>query len=237
MMNIIVTKQKFISQLMSGNTSARSCEDVDDMVLNYTEMQALATGDPRIKEKIELDTDVARLKMLESEHYNEQYRLDDVIKDAKTKIKNLEHNIASAEKDAEFVKQNPQYNFTVEIKGKVYVERKDAGEALRQAATEFIANNNGTIYLPIGNFRGFELALEKEHDSFGGRRVALAVRHEITYSAAMDITGDIGNITRLENLVNDGIGKRLDGMKESMEHAKDDLQAALSGKGKQFEHS
>lgn len=79
MMNIIVTKQKFISQLMSGDTSARSCEDVDEMVLNYTEMQALATGDPRIKEKIELDTDVARLKMLESEYYNEQYRLDDMM--------------------------------------------------------------------------------------------------------------------------------------------------------------
>ena len=79
LMNIIVTKQRFISQLMSGNATARSCEDVDEAVLNYSEMQALASGDDRIKEKIELDGDVARLRLLESEPYNAQYRLDDTI--------------------------------------------------------------------------------------------------------------------------------------------------------------
>ena len=91
---------------MSGDTSARSCEDVDEMVLNYTEMQALATGNPRIKEKIELDTDVSRLKMLESEYFNEQYRIDDTIKGAEIGIKNLEHNISAAKTDVEFVKKN-----------------------------------------------------------------------------------------------------------------------------------
>ncbi len=68
MMSIIVNKQKFISQIMSGKTPARTCQDVDEMVLNYSEMQAIASGDPRVKEKIELDNDVARLRLLESEH-------------------------------------------------------------------------------------------------------------------------------------------------------------------------
>lgn len=239
MMNIIVTKQKFISQLMSGDTSARSCEDVDEMVLNYTEMQALATGDQRIKEKIELDTDVARLKMLESEHYNEQYRLDDVIKNAQIGIKNYEHNIQAAKNDMAFAEKHilPKDSFEVEIGGKVYTERKAAGEALRQAAVKLMANNDDTISMPIGNFRGFELALQKSHILFGVTKVEISVRREITYTTDMDITGDIGNITRLENLVNDGIGKKLKEMENSDKQLKSDLQAALESKGKPFEHA
>lgn len=239
MMNIIVTKQKFISQLMSGDTSARSCEDVDEMVLNYTEMQALATGDPRIKEKIELDTDVARLKMLESEYYNEQYRLDDTIKDTEISIKNLEHNISAAKADIEFAKENvlPSEEFRVEIRGKVYTERKAAGEALRQEAVAFFADDNGTLHLPIGNYRGFELAIQRGHNSFGTTIAEIAVRHGITYAATMDITGDVGNITRLENLVNDGIGKKLAGMEENLAVLQGDLNAALENRGKPFEHA
>lgn len=239
MMNIIVTKQKFISQLMSGDTSARSCEDVDEMVLNYTEMQALATGDPRIKEKIELDTEVARLKMLESEHYNEQYRLDDVIKQSKVGIENYEHNIVAAKNDVAFAGKNvlPKDTFSIEIGGKVYSERKAAGEVLRQAAVKFMANNNGTLYMPIGNFRGFELALQKSHGYFATTTINIAVRHGITYDTEMDITGDIGNVARLENLVNDGIGKKLAYMEERLEQLKNDLTAALESKGKPFEHA
>lgn len=101
-MNIIVTKQRFISQLMSGSATARSCEDVDEAVLNYSEMQALATGDERIKEKIELDSDVARLRLLESEHYNAQYRLDDTISHCENMIRNYSVNIESAKRDIEF---------------------------------------------------------------------------------------------------------------------------------------
>lgn len=241
MMNIIVTKQKFISQLMSGKTTARSCEDVDEMVLNYTEMQALATGDPRIKEKIELDTDVARLKMLESEHYNEQYRLDDTISKAQIAIRNYERGIEGAKKDVEFAQQNPLSTelFKVEIGGKLYVDRKEAGTALRQAAVSFLAKaaGNGTIHQPIGTFRGFELALEKGIDASGGVYAMIAVRHEITYTASLDIMGDIGNAARLENLVNDGIGKKLADMEKKCEQARGDLQAALDNKGKPFEHA
>lgn len=239
LMNIIVTKQKFISQLMSDKTPARTCEDVDETVLNYSEIQAMASGDPRIKEKIELDNDVARLKMLESEHYNEQYRLDDTIKKAEISIKNYEHNISAAKNDLAFAQKNSYDtdNFKVEIDGRLYTERKAAGEAIREAAVKFMANDNGLLHQPIGTFCGFELSIEKTHNGFGGATPMIAIRKEITYSTDMDITGDIGNVTRLENLFNDGIGKKLAMLEERLNVVQGDLFAAQETKGKPFEHA
>lgn len=237
MMNIIVTKQKFISQL--NTTTSRSCEDVDDLVLNYSEIQAMAVGDERIKEKIELDMDVSRLKMLESEHYNEQYRLDDTIADAQKLMKNLTHNIAAAKTDLAFAQENrylPE-NFKVEIGGKVYTDRKEAGAAIREAAVEFMANDNGAVRQPIGTFCGFELSVGKNHGSFGGATAEIVIRHGISYAADMDLTGDIGNTTRLENLFGGGIEKKIVGLEERAERTNADLQAALANKGKPFEHA
>lgn len=237
MMNIIVTKQKFISQL--NTTTSRSCEDVDDLVLNYSEIQAMAVGDERIKEKIELDMDVSRLKMLESEHYNEQYRLDDTIADAQKLMKNLTHNIAAAKNDLAFAQENrylPE-NFKVEISGKVYTDRKEAGTAIREAAVEFMANDNGAIRQPIGTFCGFELSVGKSHGSFGGATAEIVIRHEISYATEMDLTGDIGNTTRLENLFSGGIVKKITNLEERAERTNADLQAALANKGKPFEHA
>lgn len=168
LMNIIVTKQRFISQLMSGDTTARSCEDVDEAVLNYSEMQALASGDERIKEKIELDGDVARLRLLESEHYNAQYRLDDTIRNAEKWIGNLTANITAAKADIAFAAENKpsEDDFKIEIDGKVYTERKAAGEALQKAAIKVMAEVGGSDRHPVGTFCGFQLAIEKIHNGF-----------------------------------------------------------------------
>lgn len=237
MMNIIVTKQKFISQL--NTTTSRSCEDVDDLVLNYSEIQAMAVGDERIKEKIELDMDVSRLKMLESEHYNEQYRLDDTIADAQKLMKNLTQNIAAAKNDLAFAQENSYLpeNFKVEIGGKVYTDRKEAGTAIREAAVEFVANDNGSVRQPIGTFCGFELSVGKSHSSFGGATAEIVIRHGISYATEMDLTGDIGNTTRLENLFSGGIVKKITNLEERAERTNADLQAALANKGKPFEHA
>lgn len=241
LMNIITTKQRFISQLMRGDATTRTCEDVDEAVLNYSEIQALASGDPRIKEKIELDNDVARLKLLESDYYNAQYRLDDTIAKSQANIKNYEHSISAANNDLDFAKKNLYHtdNFKVEIGGKIYTERKAAGEALRDAAVKFMSSSdiNGGIYQPIGSFCGFELAVEKTRTGFGTVSTLIALRREITYTTDMDITGDIGNVTRLENLFNGGIEKKLTKLKENLEIAQSDLKAAQESKGKPFEHA
>lgn len=238
LMNIIVTKQRFISQLMSGDTTARSCEDVDEAVLNYSEMQALASGDERIKEKIELDGDVARLRLLESEHYNAQYLLDDTIRNAEKWIGNLTANITAAKADIAFAAEHkPQgEDFTIEIGGKVYTERKAAGEALQKAAIKVMAEVGGNDRHPVGTFCGFQLAIEKIHNGFTVG-TGISLRNKLTYTADMDITGDIGNITRLENLFAKGLERKLSDLEEKLSRTQTDLQEAQAAKGKPFEHA
>ena len=238
LMNIIVTKQRFISQLMSGNAISRSCEDVDEAVLNYSEMQALATGDERIKEKIELDGDVARLRLLESEHYNAQYRLDDTISHCEKMIHNYSVNIESAKRDIEFAAahQPSEDDFRVEIGGKVFTERKPAGEALQKAAIKFMAEASQTSHKPIGTFCGFELAIEKFHNGFNVS-AGISLCKELTYNTDMDISGDIGNVTRLENLFSKGLERKLDSMTDKLARMQTDLTEAVAAKGKPFEHA
>ena len=238
LMNIIVTKQRFISQLMSGNATARSCEDVDEAVLNYSEMQALATGDERIKEKIELDGDVARLRLLESEHYNAQYRLDDTISHCEKMIHNYSVSIESAKRDIEFAAahQPSEDDFRVEIGGKVFTERKPAGEALQKAAIKFMAEASQTSHKPIGTFCGFELAIEKFHNGFNVS-AGISLRKELAYNTDMDISGDIGNVTRLENLFSKGLERKLDSMTDKLVRMQTDLTEAVAAKGKPFEHA
>lgn len=238
LMNIIVTKQRFISQLMSGNATARSCEDVDEAVLNYSEMQALASGDDRIKEKIELDGDVARLRLLESEHYNAQYRLDNTISDCQKLIKTFTANVEAAKTDIEFAAAHKPNGdeFKIEIGGRVYTERKAAGEAIQKAAIKFMAEVGGEQRKPIGTFCGFQLSLEKINNGFTVG-TGIALRNKLTYTAEIDITGDIGNVTRLENLFSKGFDRRLSELEEKLTRTQTDLQEALAAKGKPFEHA
>ena len=238
LMNIIVTKQRFISQLMSGNATARSCEDVDEAVLNYSEMQALATGDERIKEKIELDGDVACLRLLESEHYNAQYRLDDTISNCEKCIHNYSVSIESAKRDMEFAAahQPNEDDFRVEIGGRVYTERKPAGEVLQKAAIKFMAEASQTSHKPIGTYCGFELAIEKIHNGFNVS-AGISLHKELTYTTEMDISGDIGNVTRLENLFSKGLERKLDSMTDKLARMQTDLTEAVAAKGKPFEYA
>lgn len=239
LMNIIVTKQRFISQLMSGNATARSCEDVDEAVLNYSEMQALATGDERIKEKIELDGDVARLRLLESEHLNSQYRLDDTIANCQKWIHNYTVSIDAAKRDIDFAAAHKlgEDDFRIEIGGKVYTERKPAGEAIQKAAIKFMAEASQTSHKPIGTFCGFEVAIDKLTTTGFTVSTAISLRKELTYTTEIDISGDIGNVTRLENLFNKGLDRKLADMTDKLTRMQTDLNEALAAKGKPFEHA
>ena len=207
-------------------------------VLNYSEMQALATGDERIKEKIELDGDVARLRLLESEHYNAQYRLDDTISHCEKMIHNYSVSIESAKRDIEFAAahQPSEDDFRVEIGDKIFTERKPAGEALQKAAIKFMAEASQTSHKPIGTFYGFELAIEKFHNGFNVS-AGISLRKELTYNADIDISGDIGNVTRLENLFSKGLERKLDSMTDKLARMQTDLTEAVAAKGKPFEHA
>ena len=158
MLNLIVTKQKFISQLMSGKTPARTCEDVDEMVLNYSEMQAIASGDPRIKEKIQLDTDVSRLRLLESEHLNKKYQLEDRVTFCQAQISIAKKQLDLAKADKKFAEKNalPDGEFKIVINGTTFTERKDAGAELRKAQMRFLSTKKSE---EMGEYCGFKMSL------------------------------------------------------------------------------
>lgn len=235
MMNIIVTKQKFISQLMSGKTPARTCEDVDEMVLNYSEMQALATGDPRIKEKIELDTDVSRLRTLESEHYNNKYKLEDLIRDRTADLKSMEQRIEFAKGDKEYAEahQAASDDFSVTLNGNTYSERSEAGKVLAKEIVQCIARREEK---KLGEYRGFEITLspptmlttslaEINLKRFGG----------LTYSATVELDNNLGNITRMENLIKSGIDKEISRCENLISRDKSDIAEAQKNLAQPFE--
>lgn len=226
MMNIIVTKQKFISQLMSGKTPARTCEDVDDMVLNYSEMQALATGDPRIKEKIELDTEVSRLRTLESEHYNNQYKLEDVILNRKTDLKGMQQRVEFAKGDKAFAEEQlaKSDEFSVKLGGKIYTERSEAGEVLAKEIVQCMARHEEKT---LGEYKGFEVSINTMSNPVSTyAQVNLKRFGGLTYSAQVELDNNLGNITRMENLLKNGIDKEIARCEERIERDTSDIKTA-----------
>ena len=131
---LIENKQKFISQIMTSKAPVRSCEDVDEAALSYAEVKALATGNPAVKEKMALDVDVAKLKLLKANHMNNQYRLeDDIARNFPQQIAKLTETIDSYKADIAHYQEHkitdPE-QFSMEISGKVFTEKKEAGAAL-----------------------------------------------------------------------------------------------------------
>lgn len=237
MMNIIVTKQKFISQLMSGKTPARTCEDVDDMVLNYSEMQALATGDPRIKEKIELDTEVSRLRTLESEHYNNQYKLEDVILNRKTDLKGMQQRVEFAKGDKAFAEEQlaKSDEFSVKLDGKIYTERSEAGEVLAKEIVQCMARHEEKT---LGEYKGFEVSINTMSNPVSTyAQVNLKRFGGLTYSAQVELDNNLGNITRMENLLKNGIDKEIARCEERIERDTSDIKTAEETLAMPFEHA
>lgn len=238
MLNIIINKQKFISQLMSGKTPARTCEDVDEMVLNYSEMQSLATGDPRIKEKIELDGEVARLRTLEGEHYNNKYRLEDFIVHSEKRKPLLENELEICKADKTFAEKNkfPPNTFSVELGGKVYTERKEAAQILQKYVLNVMVSGEPK---KIGKFCGFDVSVKREENGYGTGVPILFLQQgkNLKYSAELSINGDIGNITRMENILKFGIDKTINDISVRLENLKKDLQEAKQTKDIPFERA
>lgn len=235
MMSIIVNKQKFISQIMSGKTPARTCQDVDEMVLNYSEMQAIASGDPRIKEKIELDGDVARLRMLESEFNSSRFSMqNDIAKYEKEMKRITEIAIPKCKSDIEFAKKNvlPPETFEMKICGQIYTERKDAGKALRKQMIEVLKERQTK---EVGEYRGFKFSLSM--DIGYSPKITLHREGGLSYYGDTNMDTDIGNILRLENMVSEGLEKKLNSLNGELDFAKENLDAARKNLAVPFEHA
>ena len=204
----VENKQKFISQVMTSRTPLRSCEDVDESVLSYAEVKALCIGDSRIKEKMELDIDVRKLKVLEASFKDQRYALQDKLRKSlpasisatEHKIELLEQDLATSErtKGADFQMTVMGHTFGLDVDGKP--RKQEAGEALL-AAAQTLGKNQGTI----GEYRGFKMSFYTDQ-AFG--KVYLNLQGATTHNVELG-TSVLGNLTRIENAIN-GIPQRLE---------------------------
>ncbi len=226
---LVENKQRFISQIMTSKTPVRFAEDIDETALSYAEIKALAAGNPLIIEKTELDTQVAKLKLLKQTHLSERYALEDkVIKYYPNEIKRLEKRIVDITEDIEHLKNNTQNidGFQgMKIKDKFYTEKADAGQLIIDACK---AMTNGDP-VEIGEYKGFKMILT--FDSFD-RLFHLGLKNKITYD--VELGSDIhGNITRIDNVLN-GIDKKLDYNKTQLEDTKKQYENAKQEINKPF---
>ena len=191
-------KQRFISQIMTSKSPVRSCEDVDEQALSYAEIKALCAGNPLIKEKMDLDVQVAKLKVLKADHQSQKFRLQDkLLTKFPADIQEANAHIAGLKSDAQVAAAHPQGKEEfcgMVIKGVAYDEKKTAGERLMLACSE-LPNAEEKV---IGNYRGFELSLR--FDAFRTEYQALLKgRRKYTVPLGND---PLGNIIRLDNSLN-----------------------------------
>ena len=222
----IENKQKFISQIMTSKTPVRVAEDVDESSLNYAEIKALATGDPKIKEKMDLDNEVTKLKMLEANYKSNRYRLEDkVAKNYPEEISRTEKLIEAVKKDIKDVeaKAEGEEKFTsITIGGEKILDKKLAGEKLLEAISKVKINESKVI----GKYRNMDL--EVSYNFFTNE-------HNFSLNGAAKHSGELGtsadgNITRLDNALEKmpeklkRLEEKLLGTKEQLENAKEELQ-------------
>ena len=214
-------KQKFISQIMTSKSPMRSCDDIDEQALSYAEIKALCAGDPRIREKMDLDVQVAKLKVLRGDFQNQKYRLEDkLLKTFPEEIQKQKARIAALQQDSQIAAAHPQdkENFCgMTIKGMVYDDKKAAGERLLLARQEM---PNADMML-LGTYRGFELNIR--FDSFKNEHQAV-LRAELSYPVSL---GDDarGNITRLDNAI-DNFADRIADAENALQNLEQQKQAA-----------
>lgn len=206
MWQILENKQKFIGQVMTSKSPSRSCEDTDEVSLKYAEVKALASGNPLILEKTQLDTDVTKLKLMKANHVCQHYALEDrLLKSFPKQIQTTEELINGLQKDLQTVKQNlppDADHFQMTVAGRLYTNRKEAGAALIDSCSHLQSASTGG---KIGNYAGF--TLQAQFDSFS-RQFYLVVKGHTSHSIELgDDPG--GNITRLNNLLN-SFEKRLE---------------------------
>ncbi|MCC8156812.1 MAG: DEAD/DEAH box helicase family protein, partial [Oscillospiraceae bacterium] len=221
----VENKQKFISQIMTSKSPVRSCEDIDETALSYAEIKALCAGDDRIREKMDLDIDVSRLRLMKANHQSQQYRLeDDLLKRFPKQVEESKSFIAGFEADLKTLAEHPcpKEGFVgMEVKGDFLTDKDNAGAALLEAFQDV----KGMEPVSIGSYRGFSMSLTVEDF---GRDFVLTLKGQM--SCRVELGKDArGNLTRIDNALA-GIPKRLktaldrlDNLYAQMENAKAEL--------------
>ena len=195
---LVEGKQKFASQIMTSKSPVRSCEDVDATALSYAEIKMLAADNPHIKEKMDLDIQVQKLRLLKSNYLSEKYELEDkIIKYYPTTIARIKETIAGLEKDRSIAKEHPKPlddTFVgIEVKGVSYSEKAEGGQKIIDACKEMTSPDP----VPLGKYRGFDLEL-----SFDTFEKAYQVKIKGSLSRSVSLGTDaIGNITRIDNAI------------------------------------
>ena len=229
MWQTVENKQKFISQIMTSKSPVRSAEDIDETALSYAEIKALATGNPHIKEKMELDTEVAKLKMIKSSFQNEKYALEDkVVKYYPQRIAGLTQELQGNQADVEVVKQHPKQEDKfnpMTIDGVQYTEKKEAGEALIERCKKLTS----TDPVEIGTYRGFNISIYIDEKS---KTICLNLKSSLSHS--IDLGSDVfGNIQRMDNSL-DGIESYAAHISEQLEETKKQFEVAKVESKKEF---
>ncbi|MDD4761187.1 MAG: helicase C-terminal domain-containing protein, partial [Bacteroidaceae bacterium] len=229
---LVENKQRFIGQIMTSKSPVRSAEDIDETALNYAEIKALATGNPYIKEKMDLDIAVSRLKLLKSNYLSQKYSLEDSI--AKTfpqQIKYNEERIAGYKSDIARLSENFKPNAggfcPMSVKGVNYTEKAEAGKAILEACKAMSSPDA----VPLGEYRGFSMSLS--FDSFN-RTYQITLHHTLSHTVALG-TDTHGNITRLDNVL-EGFENKMKACAEILDNVHSQLESAKVEVEKPFAH-
>lgn len=214
---LVENKQKFISQIMTSKSPVRSAEDIDEASLSYAEIKALASGNPKIKEKMDLDIQVNKLKLAKANYLSEKYDLEDkIIKYYPSKISTLKERIASYEKDIKETPEVTEFDGMM-IKGKRYEDKETAGKALLITCKSI----QDSTQQNIGEYRGFKMLAS--YDSFYQMHTIFLMKN---LAHKVELGSDVfGNITRLDNVIN-GISKKLEIKKNLLENTLNQLENA-----------
>ena len=227
---LVEGKQKFIGQIMTSKSPVRSAEDIDETALSYAEIKALCTGNPHIKEKMDLDIDVQRLKLLKANHLSQRYALEDqIIKILPQKIASFEQRIEGYTADINRLQENTHPNedgfSSMEVEGTVYTDKKAAGSAILAACHAMTSPDP----VPLGQYRGF--AMELSFESFS-KEYRITLKGALTHTTGLG-TDVFGNILRLDNLLG-GMEERLIACREQLENVNVQLENAKQEVEKPF---
>ena len=225
----VENKQKFISQIMTSKSPVRSCEDVDETALSYAEIKALCAGDDRIKEKMALDVDVARLRLMKAEHQSNQYRLEDqLLKQFPWEIEQNRGYLVGLQKDLDTLAEHPlpEKDFIgMTVQGTHFTEKDKAGEAILEACKTITDDKDH----PIGEYRGLQMLLS--FNAFAGQYI-LTMKGEMSHSVDIG-TSALGNMTRIDNALNN-IPVRMQNIEGKLESLNQQMATARAELGKPF---